>query len=505
MNRALVAVAFVANFKSYDFLSDDCFIGFRYARHLADGEGLVWNPGERVEGYTNFLWVLSLAAGMQAGIAPETLSRGLGFLSGGLVLAALAWLSASRRSWSDPSVWVAPAALALHRSFAAWSSGGLETQAFALLVLGGYTLLARERSRGSSQVWSALVLALATLTRPEGALFFGLAAAFRLADVVAGRLPARRFAAWCATYLLLVGAHLLWRRGYYGFWLPNTFYAKVPGLLWQRGFEYLTLFHRDFQALWLLPFCLALAAVRRGFTELLFAAALLAYGVYIAAIGGDRFEFRMLVPVLPLFYWLAVEAVLALAGSRRELWLANVVRLVLCGGLLVLTHRGSSSSEAQGGARAHREPAGDGGVRPRPHRAGAVPPLAGRSRAVAGGSQDRRERRRGGALLHALLHGRSPGPERRHDRSRARAATRPSGPRAGGQLELPRREADRPQRRLQPHRLRRGSRAPARARGAIGALGSERCLQVDGRSLLFTTTLSDEEFARTFHWLARCW
>ena len=44
------------------FLCDDAFISFRYARNLLEGHGLVFNPGEYVEGYSNFLWVLELAA-----------------------------------------------------------------------------------------------------------------------------------------------------------------------------------------------------------------------------------------------------------------------------------------------------------------------------------------------------------------------------------------------------------------------------------------------------------
>ncbi|MCY3959730.1 MAG: hypothetical protein OXG65_15775, partial [Chloroflexi bacterium] len=42
------------------FISDDAFISFRYVRNLLEGHGLVFNPGEYVEGYTNFLWVLEL-------------------------------------------------------------------------------------------------------------------------------------------------------------------------------------------------------------------------------------------------------------------------------------------------------------------------------------------------------------------------------------------------------------------------------------------------------------
>ena len=44
------------------FLTDDTFISFRYTRNLLDEHGLVFNPGEHVEGYTYFLWILELAA-----------------------------------------------------------------------------------------------------------------------------------------------------------------------------------------------------------------------------------------------------------------------------------------------------------------------------------------------------------------------------------------------------------------------------------------------------------
>jgi arabinofuranosyltransferase len=37
---------------------DDAYISYRYARNLFRGEGLVFNPGERTEGYSNFSYVL---------------------------------------------------------------------------------------------------------------------------------------------------------------------------------------------------------------------------------------------------------------------------------------------------------------------------------------------------------------------------------------------------------------------------------------------------------------
>src|SRR2546421_10679033 len=55
----------------YRFLTDDAYISFRYARNLSHGAGLVFNPGgPAVEGVSNFLWGLMLAALDKVGIAP---------------------------------------------------------------------------------------------------------------------------------------------------------------------------------------------------------------------------------------------------------------------------------------------------------------------------------------------------------------------------------------------------------------------------------------------------
>ena len=60
---ALIVIGgiFIRNMLAYDYLSDDAFITMRYARNFAQGLGLVFNPGERVEGFTSFLWTIILA------------------------------------------------------------------------------------------------------------------------------------------------------------------------------------------------------------------------------------------------------------------------------------------------------------------------------------------------------------------------------------------------------------------------------------------------------------
>src|SRR5271170_5823761 len=64
------------------FVQDDAFISFRYAAHLAHGHGLVWNlGGERLEGFTNFLFTIAIAGCMKLGIDPVTASYAIGLAS----------------------------------------------------------------------------------------------------------------------------------------------------------------------------------------------------------------------------------------------------------------------------------------------------------------------------------------------------------------------------------------------------------------------------------------
>src|SRR5262245_30182050 len=71
----LVAAAYATQ---HYWLCDDAFISFRYVRNLVTGHGLVFNVGERVEGYSNFLWVIELAAIWKLlGVVPEHASVAL--------------------------------------------------------------------------------------------------------------------------------------------------------------------------------------------------------------------------------------------------------------------------------------------------------------------------------------------------------------------------------------------------------------------------------------------
>ncbi len=355
-----VVVIYAVNVTEYAFVGDDAFISFRYALNLVDGHGLVWNVpsaplpgdlGERVEGYTNFGWVILMAAGLLLKIQPEMLAPALGIASGAGVLAILAWFSASRIGWRNPMIWLPPLVLALSRSFTAWSTGGLETQFFSFLTLSAIVVYLRERQADARiPIASSALLAAATLTRPEGGLVTCVVGLSFAVDVLRRRRDLKAMVVWALPWLAIIGSHFLWRRAYYGFWLPNTFHAKVNGLWFEQSAKYFSLFAEDYRVLWFAPLLILALVSRRDFASTLFAGLLFSYLAYIAAIGGDRFEFRFLVVVFPYLYWLLCRGIHVIATAPAPRWWqragASAVSFSLAAALAVTTHQGSIRPEA---------------------------------------------------------------------------------------------------------------------------------------------------------------
>ena len=333
----------------YRFLTDDAFISFRYARNLAHGFGLVFNPGlERVEGYTNFLWVVLLAGLNRLGVAPEAAAGPLGVLFTVALWAMVAHFSL-RRVAEPNHAWpalVPLALLALTRSVAVWSSSGLETRCFEFLVIAGVLRLLVELEgleRGAPRpplAW--LLFALAALTRPDGLLISGAVLAAGAA-YVARRAPAElgRFVSRQIPFALVVGAHALFRRAYYGDWLPNTYYAKFDGHpWWASGWRYLAAFTLEYFAwLWIPLLALGVARHLRRNTPafpLLVAAAIVPHVLYVAAIGGDHFEYRPLDLYFPLLYLLMADGVAVWASSRARTLAAAAYLLLVGAGLTLI-------------------------------------------------------------------------------------------------------------------------------------------------------------------------
>jgi hypothetical protein len=301
---------------------DDAYISFRYAQNLVEGHGLVYNPGEPpVQGYTNFLWVLIIALALALGLPPVATACGLGFMAGLATLLLTAAWSFRRLAPGQAAAAVAPVLLVANLGFVVWSFRGLETGLFTLLLLAaGLAHLRRPAVAGLSPV-SALLLVLATLSRPEGALAFALMALHALISRWREGAPLIRREDLPALGIFVGGVGLFggWCAWYYGDPLPNTFHAKVGGPLdsLPRGRDYLWNFAQYGTGWPLLLLPLALLPRKRRDRTRSFALLMVAgFAVYIALVGGDVFPaYRFLVPVLPFLYLLVGDGLAGLEDA----------------------------------------------------------------------------------------------------------------------------------------------------------------------------------------------
>jgi len=156
---------------------EDAYISMRYAENFADGHGLTWNVDERpVEGYTNFLWVLLLALSGKLGVDMVLWSKILGIASAlaGIAVAYFAANELDSGGEGGLAGLMAAFVLSFNPAYVFWAGSGMETSLFATLLLSSLFLYFKENANSTRFVAVSIALALASLTRPEGLLFFGL-------------------------------------------------------------------------------------------------------------------------------------------------------------------------------------------------------------------------------------------------------------------------------------------------------------------------------------------
>lgn len=302
----------------FGYLVDDSFIPYRYAENLIAGNGLVFNPGERVEGYSNFLWVVLLGAFMSFGIPPIIASKVLGAaLSIGSVLILF---NLSRRLSDRRGIFVLSSVLlvATDIGFIRWSVAGMETQLMAFLFLAALFFFLKETEIDSRLPISGILLGLCSLTRPEAPLLFLAALAFRLWRT--GRKWSASDTVWVLAYVAVFVPYLLFRISYYGSVFPNSYYAKTGGGLKQVivGLRYANQFFSVNGGYLLLP--LVSIPFVRGRSRLSpLYPFLIAYLFFIVYVGGDHmYDFRFFIPILPIIFILAQEGLSELARLLKR-------------------------------------------------------------------------------------------------------------------------------------------------------------------------------------------
>jgi arabinofuranosyltransferase len=320
----VVTIVVYAGFRTFQFLTDDAYIAFRYISNHQLGLGFVWNPPPflPVEGYTSWLWVVLLSAvwsitGVEPPAAANAVSLAFGYATLLLVYRMLARMPLPPRLERQRPVLVGLVLLgtATNRTFLTWLSSGLETALFNFCITLWISVALSPR-RGRGWVFAlCLAATLTALTRADGYLMWaGSVALLGLDALERGSLRARIGEWLCAFPLLGVPLHLLWRRHTYGEWLPNTYYAKHMGSWPESGWRYAASFALEYA--WWIWLTLALVWLVRGprasrSTWIVLGAVLAHFAYYTLAIGGDHFEYRVYSYLVPLLLvstvWLAAR------------------------------------------------------------------------------------------------------------------------------------------------------------------------------------------------------
>lgn len=300
-------------------VSDDAVTSMQYAKNLVLGRGLVFNAGERVDGYTNFLWVLFMAP-----VYAFTRLTSLDFvgtvvqLTVGIqaLVLALLYVVAAGRFQARFTAFVAVALCVIDTSFTSWAVLGLEVHFLAFWLL---LALALWRSQLPFRaLFAGLALSAAVLTRPDALLFGAAVVGSELLEVALAYLRgdrrgalalARELALMSAAWLLPYAVYFAWHYSYYGEPFPNTYYTKLGGPIdaVSRGLDYLSQF-LDMRA-WVPALGVLAAFGARDKTLRAVVLYLTVHTAYVVYVGGDFMPGnRFFVPQLPLYYLLVSAA-----------------------------------------------------------------------------------------------------------------------------------------------------------------------------------------------------
>lgn len=324
-----------ADGRRYFNLFDDAMISMRYAWNFSHGNGLVWNVGERVEGYTNLLMTLWMA------VATFLFEKSQAVLfiqvSGIIFILGSAFFSIKILDILGNSNETLPRYLLLvmglfYYPLTFWSLMGMETGLLAFLISAAVLCsILYVNNLKPGYLWGmSLCFGLAYLTRNESILFAALAFAYLLPAIKSGSRHVGFFLLAGGLYAVFVVGQLVFRYAYYGEWVPNTYTLKLVGMSVHdrlvNGWGFILPF---LQENWLL-IILALAGTLLKLTRhkaILFTFFLTAvlYQIYV---GGDAWPYwRITAPAMPLLFVLIMLLKQELNGRFR--FISNAAMNVL--------------------------------------------------------------------------------------------------------------------------------------------------------------------------------
>jgi tetratricopeptide (TPR) repeat protein len=319
-------ITFIYFLNNVSHIQDDAFITFRYVKNLVEGNGLVFNAGERVEGYTNFLWTIILTVPTILKIDIVNASQFLSSFFGIAVLIVTFFISRltnpnaqnkkDKKEFAVLFNLVPVVLLVFTGAFSYWASSGMETSFFIFLILIGLFFYIKKLQSNKINYYTPIFLSLATLTRPEGILFFAIVYLHKIIFIIRGwkksdsilrKIFSKENLFEISIFLTPVLFHTIFRLIYYSYPLPNTYYAKVnyDYSTFKSGIEYLILFIQDYLLYGTILAAPLFFIIKKKFAfEIsLFYLIIFLYSFYVIIIGGDVLALhRFWLIITPLVY-----------------------------------------------------------------------------------------------------------------------------------------------------------------------------------------------------------
>ncbi|MEK6642934.1 MAG: hypothetical protein AABZ08_03430 [Planctomycetota bacterium] len=313
---AAMALLVVGSASLWTYTVDDAWITFRYARNAAHGLGVVYNAGQRVEGFTSPTWFVMALGAEALRVSPEQVSKGISVV----VVAAFMVMVWRRAGGGTMSGALPLLILAVHTPLLVGIVCGLESAASAALI--GCVLLVASEDRVR---WKLLgvVGVMALMTRPENVVLLGSLGVFMLATRRGQRREVLLVTGGCLAVLAVLLAARWW---YFGRWVPNTAVAKIrpDGGAMVAGWNYVCAWGMRY---WWLAALAAPAFFVRGArrTAWLGVVLIAAQVVFVFVAGGDWMpQLRFMLPVGVVLVVMACAGARAIAADGR--W--SVVRIV---------------------------------------------------------------------------------------------------------------------------------------------------------------------------------
>ena len=314
-----ILVVFLAGVVSIWFYTvEDAYISFRYVDNFVHGDGLTYNPGDRVEGYTDFLWVILLSI-FRPFIEFPALAKKIGFSFGLVTLMLLFFIFWSRKQQR----WIGPASafiLACSPGFQLWSSAGLETSFFIFwLVLGIFIDVRNFKFRSEL---CGFCFGLAVFTRPDGVLFF---AGFLIAKYFQDRQNSIKLLGYLIGFFACVIPLQMFRLMYYHAWVPNTFWVK--GKRFQGGgYAYFKRYLILTGAIILPIAASGIWFCRKSWNFYSYFFPAIIYLIYVYYIGGDWMPMgRFLIPSLPFLAIASMQTLDQLQFRSKKIVIGVIV------------------------------------------------------------------------------------------------------------------------------------------------------------------------------------